>query len=218
MFEDLRDAFREAMQNFKEELNRDTVPGNVDRLLQGMVDEVTQARARLKGIQEELERTRKQVAVEVEQVETNQRRERLALDIDDGETAELAAEYTRRHEKRLAVFRKKEAALEEERALLATEVDEMMASLKEARERRAGLTAQAGRTGARETLGGADDLFDAMDRMEERISGHEHSADAARDFASEFDDLNVDPHSPPRRPEVDVDARLAELKRRMGKE
>ena len=50
MFEDLRNAFREAVQNFKDELDRDSVPETVDRLLKGMIDEVTQARARLKSL------------------------------------------------------------------------------------------------------------------------------------------------------------------------
>ena len=54
--------------------------------------------------------------------------------------------------------------------------------------------------------------------LEERIAGDEADADAAEGFASEFDDLGVDPYAAPRRPEVDVDARLEELKRRMGKD
>ena len=37
MFDDLRNAFREAVQNFKDELDRDSVPENVDRLLAGMI-------------------------------------------------------------------------------------------------------------------------------------------------------------------------------------
>ena len=61
MFDDLRNAFREAVQNFKDELDRDSIPENVDRLLAGMIDEVTQARARLKGLEADLEETRRRV-------------------------------------------------------------------------------------------------------------------------------------------------------------
>jgi phage shock protein A len=218
MFEDLRNAFREAVQNFKDELDRDSVPENVDRLLGGMIDEVTQARARLKGIEADLEDTRRRVTLEEEHVATNRRRERMARDIGDEETARLALEYSERHQKRLVVFRQKAAALEEEVTLLGVEVEEMMVKVQEARERRASLQAEAGRTGARDSLSEADDLFDAFDRMGERIAGDEADAEAAEGFAREFDDLRVDPHAPPRRPEVDVDARLQELKRRMGRD
>jgi phage shock protein A len=218
MFEDLRNAFREAVQNFKDELDRDSVPETVDRLLKGMIDEVTQARARLKGIEADLAETRTRVAGETEHVATNRRRARMAREIGDEETARIAEEYTERHEKRLVVFTKKAEALEQEVTLLTAEVEEMTSKVKEARDRRASLSAESGRTRARDGLSGADDLFDAFDRMEERIAGDEADADAAEGFASEFDDLSVDPYAAPRRPEVDVDARLEELKRRMGKD
>ena len=95
----------------------------------------------------------------------------------------------------------------------------MMSKVKEARAKRDSLTAQAGRTGAREALGGTADLFDDFDRMADKISGDESEADAAREFDAEFgvdvDDLRVDPEAPMRRDEIDFDAKLAELKRRM---
>lgn len=217
MFEDLRNAFREAVENFKEELNRDAVPGTVDRLLQGMVQEVTDAKARLKATENDLDHARLKVAAEEEQVATMARRQKLAQDIGDEETARVAGEYLARHEQRLDVFRQKEAALEREATLLTAEVEEMMAKVKEARTRRDSLTAEAGRTGAREALGESDDLFDTFKRMEAKIQGDEYDAEAARDFDSEMSDLHVDPEAPISRPEIDYDAALAELKRRMGK-
>lgn len=218
MFEDLRQAFREAMENFKEELNRDAVPGTMDRILQGMVAEVTEARARLKAVEADLETTGMRVKAEEEQVATMQRRRSMAAGIGDEETSRIAAEYLERHERRLQIFRQKETALREEYSLLGAEVEEMMAKLKEAQASRASLSAEAGRTQARESIGGSDDLFDAFDRMEARIRGDEVEADVARDFGDELDDLRVDPDAPPPRPEIDYDAALAELKRRMGKE
>lgn len=217
MFDDLRNAFREAVQNFKDELDRDRVPENVDRLLGGMIQEVTHARTQLKQIQADLDETRRRVTSEEQQVATNRRREAMARDIGDEETTRLAAEYAERHEKRLEVFRRKAVALEQEVTLLDAEVEEMMVKVKEARDRRSSLAAEAGRTGARDSLSGVDDLFDAFDRMEDKISGDDARAAAAERFSSEFDDLSVDPHAPPRRPDVDVDARLEELKRRMGR-
>lgn len=218
MFEDLRQAFREAMENFKEELNRDAVPGTMDRILHGMVTEVTEARARLKAVHADLEATRLRVAAEEEQVATMSRRKRMAGDIGDEETSHLAGEYLERHERRLAIFAQKAAALEQEAALLAAEVDEMTAKLKEARDSRASLASEASRTQARESLRESGDLFDEFDRMEARIRGVEVEADVARDFGDELDDLRLDPEAPTPRPEIDYDAALAELKRRMGKE
>lgn len=218
VFDDLRSAFREAVHNFKEELERDAVPEKVDRLLRGMVEEVTEAKARLAGIEAQLQTAREQVAEEEEQVATMRRREEMARDIGDEETAGLAAQYGERHEKRLQVFRQKSQALTEEAALLRSEVEEMMAKVKEARGRRESLAAEAGRTGARERLGESNDLFEALERMEERIEHEAHEGEAARTVGGEFDDLRVDPWAPPRKPEIDFDAALAELKRRMGKE
>ena len=45
MFENLRQAFKEAVDNFKDELNRDDVPEVVDGLLRQMQEEVTDAQA-----------------------------------------------------------------------------------------------------------------------------------------------------------------------------
>lgn len=224
MFEDLRDAFREAVRNFRDELNRDQVSGNVDRILHGMVEEVTSARARLQAVEADLEKTRKLRAREEEHVATMARRREMAAGIDDGETERLAAEFEARHQERLEVFIAKEEALSREFTLLSREVDEMMVQVKEARARRAGLAAQAGRAGTRETLNETDDLFEAFERMEERIAGAGAEAEAAEAFSREYgadsgpsSDLRIDLDAPPPHQDVDFDAALAELKRRMGK-
>lgn len=217
LFDDLRQAFREAVDNFKEELNRDEVAGTVDRLLQGMVSEVTDASARLKSVEADLEATRRRIEVEEDQVATMERRRDMATDIGDDETARLADEYLDRHSHRLDVFRRKAAALEQEATLLEAEVGEMMEKLQEARASRASLSAEAGRTQARESLAESDDLFDAFRRMEAKIEGDEVEADVARDYEADLDDLRVDPHARPQHREIDYDAALAELKRRMGK-
>jgi phage shock protein A len=94
----------------------------------------------------------------------------------------------------------------------------MFARFHEAREKRDALGATAGRTGARESLSAADDLFSELDRMAEKIEGEK----AAGDAAEAFDDLDLEQRSEfsidldePIREELDVDAALAELKRRM---
>lgn len=215
MFEDLRRAFREALDNFQQELNRDRIPGTVDRLLSGMVDEVTEAKARLKELESQLERTREESAGEAREIATCDRRAAMAREIGDEETARVATEYGDRHRRRKEVLDRKAEALAEEVVLRRGEVDEMMEKVKEARDRRDTLAAQAGRTEARSSLGETDDLFAELDRMAEKIGDTDARAEAARDMG-DFD-LRVDPDEPIRRPQVDYDAALQELKRRMGK-
>lgn len=216
MFDDLRRAFKEAVDNFRTELDRDRVPENVDRLLRGMMEETAEAKARLSSLEDQLVRTRSEVDLEAREVETCLRREKMALDIDDEETAKVAAEYAARHLKRQQVLEQKAVALAQEIALRRGEVDEMVEKVKEARTRREELAATTGRSQARSALGGADDLFAELDRMAERIGDTGRAAEAAEELSSDYDDLKIDPWAPTRRPEIDYDAALAELKRRMG--
>ncbi len=221
MFEDLRAAFRQAVENFNRELHRDQVPETVDALLKGMQRELVDTRALVSDLESQIDRARKEAAHEAEQAEACRRREEMARRIEDTETADLAAQYGERHRKRHELLEQKVAALDEELAFRRKDAEDMMARLKEARTQREGLTAQAGRASARDSIGEADDLFSELDRMAEKIEGTQREADAAEalddldldggsDFHVELDDRAVDP--------PDVDAALAELKRRMGKE
>lgn len=212
MFEDLRRAFREALDNFQQELNRDRIPGSVDRLLSGMVDEVTEAKTRLAELESQIERTRSESAKEGEELATCLRRAALAREIDDEETARLAEEYGEKHRHRKEILDQKVEALLREAELRRSEVEEMLERVKEARARRDALAAQAGRTEARSTLDESDDLFAELDRMADKIGDSDARAEAAR----AVDDLSIDLDEPVRRPDVDYDAALAELKRRMG--
>jgi phage shock protein A len=215
VFEDLRRAFREAMDNFQKELNRDHVPGTVDRLLSGMVDEVTEAKTRLAELEHQLEKTREEAAREAAEIATCDRRAEMARKIEDEETERVAMEYGDRHRRRKEVLDNKAEALAEEVVLRRGEVDEMLEKVKEARTRRDALAAESGRTGARESMRETDALFAELDRMAEKIGDTGAEADAAR--AMDDFDLRVDPDEPVRRPQVDYDAALEELKRRMGR-
>jgi len=226
MFEDLRDAFREAVDNFNKELHRDQVPRNVDDLLAGMTDELAAEIAQVRGLEGELEKTTAASQREKDAAATCRRREQLAREIGDEETAKLAAQHAGKHQGHHIVLEKKLEALREELAFRRGSVEEMTAQLAEAREKRGSLGATAGRTGARRALSDADDLFSELDRMAEKMEGgRADGADALDDlelggaeptYDAGVDDL-VDP-PPPHREERDVDAALAELKRRMGRE
>lgn len=216
MFENLRNAFREALDNFNKELDRDQVPGAVDRLLAGMRDELADAKVRIKELEDQIARADAESAREKKEAETARRRGTLAAGIDDKETVQLAEQYAARHEERQRILEQKGAALRQELVIRQKEVEEMLAQVKEAQAKRDGLAATSGRTGARESLGAADDLFAELDRMAEAIGDEDARAKAAEDFADL--DLDADPDLPPPPPPVDFDARLEELKRRMNED
>lgn len=212
MFDNLRRAFREAVDNFNKELDRDAVPEAVDKLLRGMQSEAVDAKAALEGLRKELAVARKRADEEGRNAEVCRRRENMARDIGDSDTAELAATYAEKHDARRAVLADKAKAIEAEIRLQEAEYNEMMSQIRKARANRDRLAATAGRTRTRESLGD-DDLFGELDRMAERIVGDEAATDAggelfddARDFDEQLEES--------RREEV-IDARLEDLKRRM---
>ncbi len=215
MFENLRDAFRDAIANFKDEVGRDQVPESVDRLLAGMRDEVTDAKTALRDLQDEIERTDSEARRAKGEAETCRRREGMANQIGDEETARVAVQFAAKYEKRRALMEQKAVALREELEFRKGEIEEMLAKIKEAQSKRDSLTATAGRTGARASVQAADDLFSELDRMASKIQDNDARAEAA----ASFDDIELggeDFETPaPAQEEVDFDARLEELKRRM---
>lgn len=214
MFENLRRAFKEAVDNFKTELGRDEVPEAVDKLLKGMADEATTAKANLEDLKSQLARARTKAKAESEEAETCRRREEMARSIGDEETATVAAEFAVKHQNRCDVLTEKADAIEAEIKLREAEFAEMLEQIKEARRNRAALAAQAGRTSARDSIQGADDLFGELDRMAEKIGGEEASAEAAESLFNDADEFD-EALGEARREEL-LDARLEELKRRMG--
>jgi len=223
MFEDLRAAFREAIDNFNAELRRDQVPETVDRLLRGMTRELAEAKALVSELEGQLESARSEADLQAREAATCRRREEMARGIDDHETAELARRFAEKHEARHRLLTQKATALTEELAFRRQDVEEMFATLQDARRQREGLAATSGRAQARDSLSAADDLFRELDRMAERIEGERGAAEAAEvlddlDLEGTRSEYSIDLGEPAPREELDVDAALAELKRRMGRQ
>ncbi len=218
MFDDLRAAFREALDNFNKELSRNQVPDMVDKLLVSMKNEIADETAQVAGVEAQLQKTMVEIGRVREQGDTASRREEMARKIDDEETATLAAQYAARHESHGEVLDKKAAALREELGFRKRTVDEMYARFHEANEKREALGTTAGRSEARESLSVADDLFGELDRMAEKIEGERAAGEAAEAFdnldLNRRSEYHIDLDEPPAE-ELDVDAALAELKRRM---
>ena len=214
MFENLRRAFKEAVDNFKTELSRDEVPEAVDRLLRGMEQEATSTKANLEDLRSQAAKARSRAKKESKEAATCLRREEMARGIGDDETADIAADYAQKHLSRSKVLTEKADAIEAEVVLQEKEFAGMLAQIKEARKNRDALAAQAGRAEARNSITGADDLFGELDRMAEKITGEKASADAAESMGADMDDF--DEELGRARREEAIDAQLEELKRRMG--
>ena len=212
MFENLRRAFSEAVDNFNRELERDAVPEAVDNLLRGMENEAVSAKAGLARLQKDLARARGLAKAERREAEVCRRREAMARRIGDEETAQVAASFGERHERRTRVLEGKADAIEAEVRLLETEYAEMIAQIRKARANRSSLEAAAGRTRARRSTQDADDLLSEFDRMADKVEGADEGASSFSGDEREFDEAL----GRSRRSER-IDARLSELKRRMGR-
>ena len=215
MFDNLRDAFREAVSNFKDELGRDEVPEAVDSLLKGMQIEVTDSQTHVKSLEAQIKRALQLAEMEKKEAATCRRREEMAMEIKDEETARVAREFAEKHEQKQSIQEQKALALKKELDVRRAEVAEMLEKLKEAQKQRDALAATAGRTSARNSLSEADDLFSELDRIAEKMSDGQHRQEAYQDLLEEFGPEDIRPEEPP---VADVDRRLEELKRKMGKE
>jgi phage shock protein A len=211
-----------AIENFNKELSREHVPETVDKLIKGMVDETAEAKTQIAELKGQIEKALVGAEKEKSEAATCRRREDMARQIDDSETAEVAAGFAAKHEEHQKLLEQKAVALKGEMDFQAAAVEKMMEQVKEAKTKREALAATAGRTEARGSLSGADDLFSELDRMAEKIEGERAQGEAAEAF-SELDLGSDDPEThidmSARAPEApDFDARLEELKRRMKQE
>jgi phage shock protein A len=183
MFEDWKQAWRQAVENFQREIDDGTSPPRV----RAMERELVSASGALSKLDAEIRRTRADAAKERESEQVCRRREGLARDVADEETARIAAEFAERHAERAGLLARKLQVLEEERDLLSRDIDTMRAAIQ-----RAAPGPVEG--GARETVG-------AGERQ-------------ATETASERDD-RVFTRLEQEARERAADERLEELKRRM---
>ncbi len=145
MFEDLRQAWKEAVENFWRELDEDA--GDPARKqLSSMRQQLGTAEGELRRLQVELTRAQNAAAAERREEETCRRRQTMAEGIGDADTAHVAQTFAERAAERAAVMERKAEVLEAEQALRTRELSEMRASLDAASAALAGTS--AGQTGA----------------------------------------------------------------------
>lgn len=127
VFEEFRRAWRQAVDNFWQELDG----ADAEARARGVYREVAGVRNQLQELDDAMGATRQRLVHEEEQVEACRRRERLARNIGDEETARVAAEYRDRHLERADVLRRKLEALDAERRLCERDLREMERALQE---------------------------------------------------------------------------------------
>ena len=123
MFERLRAAIDAA-------LDAATAPSDRRDIMSGMRDAVIEAHAALTGLREGLVRTEREMVAEQSNLKDAERRGRLAAEIEDQETVDIAEEFVAKHKERVAVLEKKLDAQRGEIGLMERELAEMKAQMK----------------------------------------------------------------------------------------
>lgn len=186
MFEDVRDAFREL-------LNGNVAPEERRSMLSDMRDTIVRARMALDDLRGGIAATAKRLAADRAELETIRRRRVLAEGINDLETVQVATRFETLQGEKVAVLERKLEAQEGELAIAEREVEEMKAQFKAA-------SAGVG-SGMRAGAAMPSDAELGLGDRDAGLAQEIDSMDRARRRAAS---------------DADADARLAELKRRMG--
>ncbi|MBI1967456.1 MAG: hypothetical protein HYS40_05665 [Gemmatimonadetes bacterium] len=161
MFERLRDAFRAA-------LDAATPPGDLRDLARQMREAVIEAKVAVGEMRDALGRTERELALERQRHADAERRGRLAAEIQDQETVEIAERFAAKYRERVAILERKLAAQKDELALAERDLEDMHAQLKSAERDRP--SAQAGRSTEAawrdlQSAGGARPGIDLQDEL-----------------------------------------------------
>ena len=125
MFEEWKQAWREAVENFRREAGATGAGAGGAEAVRG----VYAAKTALRQLEFEARRAERELAHEREEEATCRRRESMALRIADEETARIAAEHATRHAERAEILERKAEVLRAEVALRTRELDEMEAQV-----------------------------------------------------------------------------------------
>jgi multidrug resistance efflux pump len=188
MFDDIRDTLRSLSGRLDPDERR--------RMTAGMRDALIHAKLGIKELQTALSTTDTRLAAERTELDTVRRRQGYAADIGDTETVAIAERFAQQHAERVAVLESKRMAQQQELDLAEREYETMSAEL---RRIMSGAAPQA-----------ATPDMEAKREVDALLS--DDPLDGARSTAGD--------EPPARRTradrQADADARLAEMKRRLG--
>ena len=111
-------------------LDAATSPQDKRDVVSGMRDAVIEAHAAVSGMRDDLARTEQELASEQRSLKDAERRGRLAREIDDQETVDVADRFVTKHKERIEVLEQKLEAQKAEIVLMQRELDEMKAQMK----------------------------------------------------------------------------------------
>ncbi len=183
--------FDDVKQALHDLLHGNVAPGDRREALQEMRDTLVRARMALDDLRGGVRQTEARLTRERTELETVQRRRTLAEGVGDAETVAIAQRFEAQHQERVTLLEKRLEVEQGELALVERDVEEMTTQFK---------AAQAG-VGSGLRSGAADPA--ATDPLD---------GDAA--LNAEIDGLGRAQRRATH--EAEADARLAELKRRMG--
>lgn len=181
MFERLRAAIDAALEAA-------TSPSDRRDVVSGMREAVIEAHAAVTGLREGLARTERELAAERSSLKDAERRGRLAAEIEDQETVDVAERFATKHQERVDVLERKLEAQRGEIGLMERELDEMKAQMK--------------------TVAGSSSVDSAWREIE--------SAGGTRPETDVKDELLKQKFDRVAR-EAEADAQLEALKKRMGR-
>ena len=127
MLNDWKQAWREAVDNFRREVSGDEMLGDVRA--RAMNREFHAAQSALERLDLEIGRARTEAGEERENEQVCRRREEMARRINDEETVRIAVEFAVRHAERAGVLERKVTVLVEEHTLLARDLEGMKVTL-----------------------------------------------------------------------------------------
>lgn len=210
MLDDLKKMFSQAWDSFTTEVGKRDPEDHIAGLLSAMRREMVEVRAQVPLLEQNYKAAVVDLERERKRLEDTERRGAMARRINDAETVKVAEEFAEKHRRRVAVLEEKVRAAKAEWELRQQESQEMMVKYKDAETNRFALLGELRRQGARARIdsAGGGPLGDDFDRFAQKIDDDAAYDDALRDL--EGDDV------PRPSPAGDVDARLEELKRRMG--
>ena len=125
-FENLKARFDEILAD----LSR---PTGTRASAAGIYDAMVELKAAIAGLKEGLERTDRELAVERQQLDAAERRGRLAQQVPDQETVELAAIWAGKHRERVEILARKKAVQLEELAYTERQLEEIGEAYRQAR-------------------------------------------------------------------------------------
>ncbi len=213
MFEELRNAWQEAVANFYRELGG-AAEGDGSRI-DAMERDQAAAAASHRRVEAERDRARGELRREREELAACRRRAEMARGIGDDETVEVAERFAAKHAERVEVLSRVVEALDAESALRRRDLEEMRGALAAAR-------ASVGAGEETDELGASADGPSGVgaaaggdrDRAEDRNAG---TAPGGRAGGSLFDDERDALFRRMEREarERDAERRLEELKRKI---